>query len=140
MKTKPLAGEPVSKQTRVSHPIYSLLPAAYHLRGASKGAMGRQVLDWRHSLERNWGGLPFGEVTVETKGEHHLFDVQVYLNELDGNAITVELYADGVNGGSPVRQQMKRVRQLPGAPGVYAYSAAVSAVRGAGDYTARIIP
>ena len=118
------------------------LPAAtaYHLRGAKKGAMGRQMLDWRHSLEQKWAALRFGEVTVETKGEHHVFDVQVYLNELDANAITVELYADGVNGGSPVRQEMKRVRQLPGAPGGYGYSAAVSAVREAGDYTARIIP
>ena len=84
--------------------------------------------------------LRFGEVTVETKGEHHVFDVQVYLNDLDANAVTVELYADGVDGGSPVRQEMKRVRQLPGAPGGYGYSTAVSAVRGARDYTARIIP
>jgi starch phosphorylase len=114
--------------------------AAYHLRGAKKGAIGRQMLDWRHSLEQKWAALRFGEVTVETKGEHHVFDVQVYLNDLDANAITVELYADGVGGGSPVRQEMKRVRQLPGAPGGYGYSAAVSAVRGAGDYTARIIP
>ncbi len=118
------------------------LPAAtaYHLRGTKKGEMGRQMLDWRHSLEQKWGALRFGEVTMETKGEHHVFDVQVYLNELDANAITVELYADGVNGGSPVRQEMKRVRQLPGAPGGYGYSVAVSAVREAGDYTARIIP
>ncbi len=80
------------------------------------------------------------KLKVETKGEQHVFDVQVYLNDLDANAITVELYADGVDGGSPVRQEMKRVRQLPGAPGGYGYSAAVSAVRRAGDYTARIIP
>jgi starch phosphorylase len=114
--------------------------AAYHLRGAKKGAIGRQMLDWRHSLEQKWAALRFGEVTVETKGEHHVFDVQVYLNDLDANAVTVELYADGVDGGSPVRQEMKRVRQLPGAPGGYGYSTAVSAVRGARDYTARIIP
>ena len=35
---------------------------------------------------------------------------------------------------------MKRVRQLPGAPGGYVYSAAVSAARPPEDYTARVIP
>jgi starch phosphorylase len=114
--------------------------AAYHLRGAKKGAIGRQMLDWRHSLEQKWAALRFGEVTVETKGEHHVFDVQVYLNDLDANSITVELYADGGKGGRPVRQEMKRVRQLPGASGGYVYSAAVSAARPPEDYTARVIP
>ena len=79
-------------------------------------------------------------MTVETNGEHHAFDVQVYLKDLDANSISVELYADGVNGGSPVRQEMKRNRQLSGEPGGYGYGAAVSAARPAGDYTARIIP
>ena len=48
---------------------------------------------------------------VETDGEQHVFEVQVYLDDLDPNAVRVELYADGVNGGAPVRQEMKRVRQ-----------------------------
>jgi len=39
-----------------------------------------------------------------------------------------------------VRQEMKRVRQLAGASGDYVYSAAVSAARPPGDYTARVIP
>jgi starch phosphorylase len=114
--------------------------AAYHLRRANKGATGRQMVDWRHCLEQKWTALRFGEVKVETKGEHHVFDVQVYLNDLDPKAVQVEVYADGVNGGAPVRQEMKRVRQLPGAPGGYAYSAAVSAARPPADYTARVIP
>ena len=29
-----------------------------------------------------------------------MFEVQVYLNDLDPNAVRVELYADGVNGGA----------------------------------------
>jgi starch phosphorylase len=118
------------------------LPAttAYHSRIAKKGAIGRQILDWRHSLEQKWAALRFGEVKVETNGGQHVFDVQVHLHDLDANAISVELYADGVDGGSPVRQEMKRVRQLPSAPGCYSYSVAVSAARPSGDYTARMIP
>ncbi len=118
------------------------LPAAatYHERAADKGAVGRKIVDWQHALEKKWAELRFGEVKVETRGEQHAFEAQVYLADLDPNAVRVELYADGVNGGSPVRQEMKRVRQLAGSPGAYVYSASVSAARTAGDYTARVIP
>ena len=112
--------------------------AAYRERAADKGAVGRQMVDWRHALEQKWPALRFGEVKVETDAEQHVFEVQVYLNDLDPNAVRVELYADGVNGGGPVRQEMKRVRQLAGAAGGYAYRAAVPAARPAsGLYGAR---
>ena len=89
---------------------------------------------------RNGPALRFGEVKVETRGEQHVFEVHVYLNDLDPKAVRVELYADGVRGSAPVRQEMKRVRQLAGAPGGYVYSAAVPAARPPADYTARVIP
>jgi starch phosphorylase len=54
--------------------------------------------------------------------------------------VRVELHADAIEGGSPLRQEMKRVRRLAGESGGYVYSAAVSAVRAAADYTARVIP
>jgi glycogen phosphorylase len=114
--------------------------AAFHSRVANKGAIGRQIVDWRHSLEQKWDGLRFGEVKVGTKGGQQVFDVQVYLNDLDPKAVQVELYADAGNGGNPMRQEMKPVRPLVGAVGGYDYSASVSATRPAGDYTARVIP
>jgi starch phosphorylase len=118
------------------------LPAAtsYHSRVADKGAIGRQMVDWQRSLEQKWAALRFGEVKVETKGQQHVFDVQVYLNDLDPTAVRVELYSDAVNGGAPAQQTMKSVRQLAGVPGGYVYSAAVSATRPPADYTARMIP
>ena len=114
--------------------------AAYHLRTASKGATGKQMVEWRHSLDQKWSKLRFGEVKVETNGEQHAFEVQVYLDDLDPNTLRVELYADGIDGGSPVRQEMKLVRQLDGEAGGCVYSATVPATRPALDYTARIIP
>jgi starch phosphorylase len=114
--------------------------AAYRERTANKGAVGRQVVDWQHALEQKWATLRFGEVKVENRGEQQVFDVQVYLDDLDPKAVRVELYADGVMGGAPVRQEMKRVRQLAGASGGYVYSAAVSAARPPAEYTARLIP
>jgi starch phosphorylase len=118
------------------------LPAAsaYCDRAADNGAIARQMVDWQYSLEQKWAALRFGEVKVETKGKQHVYEVQVYLNDLDPKAVRVELYADGMNGGEPVRQEMKRVRQLTGASGGFRYSAAVSATRPPADYTARVIP
>jgi starch phosphorylase len=113
--------------------------AAYRERAANKGAVGKQVLDWRHSLEQKWATLHFGELKVETRGEQYVFEVQLYSYDLDPTAVQVELYADG-SMGDAVQQEMKRVRPLAGASGGHVYSAAVSASRPTGDYTARVIP
>jgi starch phosphorylase len=43
-------------------------------------------------------------------------------------------------GSAPVRQEMKRAREVAGMPGGYVYSAAVSAALPPADYTARVIP
>jgi len=119
------------------------LPAAlaYRERVADKGAMGRQMVNWRQALEQKWATLRFGEVKVETKGKEHVFEVQVYLNDLDPKAVRVELYADGMNGGAPVRQEMKPdlSGQPAGASGGNVYSGTVSAARPPSDYTARVI-
>ncbi len=114
--------------------------AAYHLRIANKAAIGRQIVEWQHTLEQKWATLHFGEVKVETRGEQQDFEVQVYLNDLDPNAVRVELYADGIDGSNPVRQEMKRGRQLVGAVRGYMCSATLSAIRPVTDYTARVIP
>jgi starch phosphorylase len=115
------------------------LPAAtaYRERAANKGAIGKQVVDWRHSLEQKWSALHFGEMKLENRGEQHVFEIAVSINDLDPQAVRVEVYADGVMGSAPVRQEMKRIR---GASGSYVYSAAVSASRPPSDYTARVIP
>jgi len=95
------------------------LPAAtaYHLRIANKGAFGRQMVDWKHGLQQQWDMLHFGEVKVETRGDQHVFEVQVYLKDLDPKAVRVELFADGINGGDPVRQEMRCLRQRTDASG-----------------------
>src|SRR5579863_5102467 len=112
----------------------------YRRRAASQGAMGRQVFEWRHMVEKKWATVHFGEVKIETNGKQHIFEVQIYLNDLDPKAVRVELYANGVKGGAPVREDMKLVRQPAGESGCYVYSAAVPAARPATDYTARVIP
>jgi glycogen phosphorylase len=118
------------------------LPAAeaYRGRAANKGAAGREVVNWEQTLKQKWATLYFGEVKPSTNVKQHIFDVHVYLNDLDPKAVRIELYANGVNGGAPVQQEMKLVRKLASASGGYVYSTAVSACRPIADYTARVIP
>ena len=118
------------------------LPAAasYHKRAADKGAIGRQIVDWRHALDQQWGSLRFGDVRVEPDAEHRRVEVEIRLNGLDPNAVRVELYADGINGGDPVRQGMKWARTLPDGSRGSLYRATLPTTRPASDYTLRVIP
>ena len=118
------------------------IPAAeaHRLRLADTGAIGRQMVDWQHDLEQKWDKLRFGDVKVETTGDQHRYEVQVYLDDLDPEAVRVELYAEGRDDDGPIRQEMRRDRQLVGASGGYVYRAAVSAARPPSDYTPRVIP
>lgn len=114
--------------------------ASYHERAAVKGAMGRQMVNWQHSLEQKWAALHFGEVKLETKGEQHIFEIHVGLNGLDPKAVRVELYADGIKGSPPVRQEMTLLHPLADESGGYVFSATVSATRAPTDFTARVMP
>jgi starch phosphorylase len=114
--------------------------AAYRSRLANASTLGTQIVRWKQSLDAKWPTLRFGEMKVRTFDQEYLFEVQVYLGDLEPTAVRVELYADGASGGPPVRHEMKRIRQLIGEPAGYVYTGAVSAARAPGDYTMRVIP
>jgi starch phosphorylase len=118
------------------------LPAAatYRKRAADKGAAGRNIVNWEHTLKEKWGTLRFGDVKVQTNAAQHIFEAEVYLDDLDPNVVRVELYANGINGSSPIRQEMTRVEPPAGEARGGIYCASVPATRLATDYTARIIP
>ncbi len=114
--------------------------AAFRARRADKSAVARQMVDWRHALEGQWPTLRFGEVKAQTKGDQHLFEVQVYLGQVSPDAVRVELYADAANDGKAIRLEMKRTRPIAGAANGFLYTASVPANRSTSDYTARVLP
>jgi glycogen phosphorylase len=118
------------------------LPAAvaYLERAMDEGALARQMVDWMHALEQKWSTIRFGDMKVETDGELHVFELHVDLNGLDPNAVRVELYAERVNSGAPVRREMMRGQELGSTNKSYVYSAKVPATRAAADYTVRVTP
>jgi len=114
--------------------------AAYCDRAANHGHAGADLLHWQHELARHWPKLRFGSVATAQQGNEYIFRAQVYLDELDPDAVRVEVYADGQNGGAPFRQPMIRGDQLVGSANGFLYSAQVAADRPAADYTPRVVP
>ena len=78
--------------------------AAYCKRAAEQGALGAQILNWQRAVAQHWANVHFGPLRIETVTDQHVFQLQVYLNEMEPEAVQVELYADPLNGEAPVRQ------------------------------------
>ncbi|MGC9940412.1 MAG: alpha-glucan family phosphorylase [Verrucomicrobiota bacterium] len=118
------------------------LPAAIacQSRVANQGTVGRQLAEWQRTLGQKWALLNFGKRKIETRDGQHIIEVQVGLHGLDPKMVRVELYADGIKGSPPIRQEMSCLHPLADESGGYDYSATVPAARPPGDYTARLIP
>jgi starch phosphorylase len=126
--------------TEYTEQHYLPAAAAFRTRASDRGAAARRLVDWRNGLAAKWAGFRFGAVTVETKGEQHFIRTEVFLPDCDPDSVRVEVYADGLPGKNPVRQEMTRLSPLTNGPGGFMFSATVSSARPATDYTARIIP
>jgi starch phosphorylase len=114
--------------------------AEYRKRAADKGAAARKLVEGQNTLAAKWASFGIGPVTVKTNGEQRLVTMDIFLGDAALDTVRVELYADGLQGGEAVRQEMTRGRPLVDGSNGYAYSATISSARPATDYTARIIP
>jgi starch phosphorylase len=116
------------------------LPAAagYRARAEAGGAAAVRIRAWQEALRRGWPELRFGATTVETRGGRHRFSVEVDLGRLDAEAVRVELYAEPIAGGEPVREPMRPQSPSPGRAS--RYGCEVPASRPAWHYTPRVVP
>jgi starch phosphorylase len=112
--------------------------AAYRLRIADKCAIAKQMVDWQRGLEEKWPTLRFGELKVETRDGHYMFEVELILNDIDPEAVRVELYAEDANDSAT--QEMQWDRTARGNALGEIYRASVVAARPATDFTARVVP
>jgi starch phosphorylase len=118
------------------------LPAstAFRQRAENRGAMGTDLAAWQAELAKHWSALRFGPATVEQQGEQYLLRVQVFLDDIDPDAVSVELYADAQNDGEPVAQTMTPGERLGGSTSAFSYSASIPTSRPVADYTPRLVP
>jgi starch phosphorylase len=119
---------------------YLRLATTYLERVAENGRIAQQIVEKLHSLQQNWSGVRFGKVKVETDGMRHVFEAEVYLNTIDPNAVLVELYAEGIDGGAPERHELKLIKQQNKTIKPNVYRTIVSSTRPPADFTPRIIP
>ena len=102
--------------------------------------MGADLAAWHAELEKHWSALRFGPTTVEQQGEEYVLHVQVFLDDIDPDAVKVELYAEPQKDGDPSTLTMNRGERLVGATSAFAYSTFVPTSRPIADYTPRIVP
>jgi starch phosphorylase len=116
-------------------------PAAmsYQNRAAKNGEVGIQIVNWKHSFEKKWEKLGFGEMTIEV-GDVYSFTVHVHLHDFVPAEISVELYADGVGGIGCEKYEMIYKGHTQSHPQDAIYSVTISSARATSDYTPRIIP
>lgn len=117
------------------------LPAAlgFRERASEKSRLGIDLLHWQKRIAEKWSTVRIVAMNTETHEDQHFFRVQMFLGDLDPHELRVELYADAVRGGAPVREVMTACQACPD-PNLQTYLAKVSAVRPASDFTPRVIP
>jgi glycogen phosphorylase len=111
--------------------------SAFRERAANQGS---SLVTWQAQLAKHWPAVRFGSATVEEKDGQYLFRAEVFLDDLDPDAVAAELYAEGKNDGPPERHPMTRAERLVGSANGFAYTAQIPASRPVADYTPRLIP
>jgi starch phosphorylase len=116
------------------------LPAAIasRARAADHGTLGRQLADWRRTIDQRWDSLRFGTLRVNERADGHEIEVEVFLNGIDPNAVRVQVYAD-INHGCCVTE-MTRLPTANETGGPAVYRVTLSPAHSVGDYTARVVP
>jgi starch phosphorylase len=114
--------------------------AAFRERAENQGSRGAELLKWQREISRHWSSVRIGAATVESTEKSHLFQVQVFLGDLDPNAVRVEIYAEGQDGCAPIRYAMDQGERLLGSVNGFLYSARIPASRPAADFTPRVVP
>ncbi|MGA8672847.1 MAG: alpha-glucan family phosphorylase [Terracidiphilus sp.] len=119
---------------------YLSAAATFRQRAENRGSMGADLVAWQAELAKHWSALRFGPATVEQHGDQYLFRVQVFLDAIDPDAVSVELYAEVRKDKDQISHVMNRGERLAGATSAFSYSASVPTGRPVADYTPRLVP
>jgi starch phosphorylase len=117
---------------------YVPLASGYKARTANGPTTSADIVHWQNDLREHWGRIRFTGFHVETEGNTHHFNLQVYLDELSPAAVQIELYAEGAPNEPAERHTLGQGEALV-AGNTWRYTGQISASRPASDYTPRIV-
>ncbi len=117
---------------------YLPLAKAYQQRSTDSN-IAIELEAWHAQLRQHWQWVHFGNVSTRQDDHNLHFEVQVYLDDIAADAVSVELYADAVAGHDSVCQTLVRGTALAGTANAYIYSGSVPLDRPESDYTPRIV-
>jgi starch phosphorylase len=120
--------------------LYSRAEKQYRGRAANKGQETALLCRWRDSLMQSWHKLRFGTLDVQRQGDSYVVTVTVYLDDINPQAVQVQLYADPLEGTEPEIYVMVMVNVIPGTANGYAYRVHIPAQRPVEHYTPRVVP
>ncbi len=114
---------------------------AFRRRATSNARVGRDILDWQTAIDAHWKNVYFGNLKIDSANDRYLFEIQVYLDGLDLDMISVELFAEPQKmDGDPEIWQMHFRQRLAGSVNGFLFAVEIPKKREASDYTPRIIP
>lgn len=118
------------------------LPALqqYQIRVNDQGRKAGELYRWRESIQREWAHLHFGKLKIEITPESYQFQIPVYLNNIDPDAVSVQVYADPLTGSEPEIHECVKDKKLSETTNSYYYDVIIPAKRPISHYTPRIIP
>ena len=119
---------------------YLTAATAFRERSAKQGAAGADLVRWQARLAQHWPNLRFGSAAALQQDGQYLFHVQAFLDELDPDSISMELFADSKDGHPLTRHRMTRGDRLVGSANGFTYTAQIPADRPLADYTPRLVP
>ncbi len=113
----------------------------YLSRSIRQGESGLELQSWLHEVDQCWESMHIGESLIDSKDDKLIFDIPVYLGEMDPQHIRVQLYAQsGYDHEPPAIYPMHRDHQLAGSSNGFLYTVTIANGRSPDDYTARIVP
>jgi starch phosphorylase len=112
----------------------------YELRSANKGKLGKEITDWKHTLEQNWESIRFGKIKIESTEKLHKFTIQVFFTNIDPYSIQIELFANENKKEIASIKKMTKGEKTDDPSNGYYYTALISAEYPAQNYTARVVP
>jgi starch phosphorylase len=117
------------------------LPAAdnYIKRASLKGMEGRKMVNIFHDLRKKWQQMRIGQTLIENIEGGYQFNIKVWLNHISPDNVSVELFAEGLNGSANEIVKME-IGGLAGNGQEYECHVCISTNRPSSHYTARIVP